>query len=321
MNQQTSSATVSSTGNSYMPVAHRSASKPTRHKLSTTDAYSKDIERLTRTFGLSVPCSADQLIAMVIAMSKRLAPLTVNRRCMALQDAHIRAGHLSPTADPRVREAMRWLGSGNQPYNILPRPKGAKAAQPPSQRIRKTNRTTKPIGRTMIDRMFDAMGTGTRTMDRRDKALILLGYAGLKRSAVCGLNKEDLAFTADAMIVHFQEIGTDIGSRTGNHQSTDSPAHKDGRCIAIPFTRGPLCAATAVQGWLRHNDWEGQSGPLFVRFTRSGEPTGDRLQAAYINQIIKDRLKACGVADVTAYNSESLRKGHFEESVPRRTRG
>ena len=157
--------------------------------------------------------------------------------------------------------------------------------------------------------MFDCMGTGMRTMDRRDKAIMLLGYAGLKRGAICAINIEDLTFTDDAMLIRVratQETGDEVESR---------PSESKVRVLAIPFTRGLLCAATACQTWLQHNDLEGKTDAMFPSFTRSGEPTTDRLASAYVSVIIKDRLKAAGITDVSAYSGESLRRGHQAEAV------
>ena len=108
-----------------------------------------------------------------------------------------------------------------------------------------------------------------------------------------------------------QETGDEVESR---------PADSKGRVMALPFTRGLLCAATACQTWLKHNDIESKTGAMFPSFTRSGEPTTDRLASAYVSVIIKERLKAAGITDVTAYSGESLRRGHQAETVKGRTR-
>ena len=39
---------------------------------------------------------------------------------MAVQAAHVQRGHPSPTADPRVREALRLMAAGQLPLNLLP---------------------------------------------------------------------------------------------------------------------------------------------------------------------------------------------------------
>ena len=87
------------------------------------------------------------------------------------------------------------------------------------------------------------------------------------------------------------------------------------RTLSVPFTRGPLCAATACQEWIAHNGLEGQHGPLFPRFARSGEPVlEERLDSAYVAILCKTRLLDAGIADVSAYSAESLRRGYELEN-------
>ena len=142
----------------------------------------------------------------------------------------------------------------------------------------------------MLLRMLDAMGAGTRSLDRRDRLILTLGFAGLKRGAMCALNIEDVRFTEDAMLLR-------IGRRE---------RHAGGE-LAVPITRGPLCASTACRAWIEHNQMEGQQGPLIVRFSRSGEATEQRLDAAYVSYVVKERLRAAGVEDIGMYSAESLR--------------
>lgn len=285
---------------------------PRRQAASTRAAYEKDVSRFMHAYGGTIPCSADDIIQFITVLVKRVAPATIARRCHSIRDAHVRAGHNSPTDDPRVREALRWLVTGHLPYN-LGEP-NAKGTNPPPglRKVVKPKKVAKIIDRALLDRMFDCMGTGMRSMDRRDKAILLLGHSGLKRSAICAINIEDLTFTPDAMLIGvgaMQEASDGVESRRSNE-----------RVLAIPFTRGPLCAATACQTWLKHNDVEGKSGALFPSFTRSGEPTTDRLASAYVSVIVKERLKAAGISDVSAYSAESLRRGHQSEMVKGRTR-
>ena len=204
--------------------------------------------------------------------------------------------------------------AGHVPHNLIEPAKNGKKPLPVIRSAAKSKRVAKIIDRALLNRMFDCMGTGMRTMDRRDKAILLLGYAGLKRGAICAINIEDLTFTQDAMLIHTTPT-TDSGDEI--HSGVFGPMS---RVMAIPFTRGPLCAATACQTWLKHNDLEGATGALFPSFTRSGEPTTDRLASAYVSVIVKERLKAAGIADVSAYSGESLRRGHLAEAVKGRAR-
>lgn len=255
---------------------------------STRAAYARDVERFVRTFGGTIPCPSETLIAYIRASAKRVAPATLLRRCMAIQDGHVRAGLPSPTRDPSIREAMRLMAKGQQPGNLLDDKPGGRGNERASSA--QSPRGAKPISRALLLRMLDAMGAGTRSLDRRDRLVLTLGFAGLKRGMICALNIEDVRFTDDAMVLR-------VGKKEG----------LTGRELAVPITRGPLCAATACKAWLEHNQMNGQQGPLVVRFTRSGEATDQRLDAAYVNSVVKERVRAAGIEDVGMYSAESLR--------------
>jgi len=51
----------------------------------------------------------------------------------------------------------------------------------------------------------------------------------------------------------------------------------------------------------------GAAGVLIIRFTRSGEATEQRLDAAYVNHIVKEQFRAAGTEDAGMYSTESLR--------------
>ena len=275
---------------------------PRRHTApqqdSTVEAYRRDVLRFTESYG-ELPCTADDLLNYIKALCRRVMPATILRRAMAIQDAHVSRGLPVPTDDPRIRQALRSLAAGKLPKELVGNVKDLPA---PKRRIQAA-----PMTRTLLNRMFDAMGSNS--LDRRDRALLLLGFVGgLKRGTLCGLDLNDLTFTEDAMLVRI-------------HASGDRSETIAARTIAVSMTRGPLCAASAVQAWIIHNALEAVSGPLFPRFTRSGEPMlSERLDSAYVSQIIKGRLLDAGISDVTAFSGESLRLGHaLETTVRRRT--
>jgi integrase len=267
-----------------------------RQRDSTVNAYAKDVRQYLETYGGTIPCTADELIAYIRLLARRVAPATIVRRVMAIQSTHAQRGLALPTDDPRIREALRLMASNLPPLNLGVDVKGSSVLAPKRD---SRKRSAAPITRTLLTRMIDAMGSGARSLDRRDRALLLLGFVGgLKRGTICALNIQDFTFTPDAMLVRIKA-------------AADGEA---GRTIVIPVTRGPLCAATAVHQWIAHNAMEGCNGPLFPRFTRSGEPVlTERLDSAYVSKLVKARLRDAGVEDVAAYSGESLRLGHTRE--------
>ncbi len=300
-------------------VAHRPSSPiQHRHRNSTADAYAKDVRQFTDTYGGTIPCNADELISYIRLLSRRVAPTTIVRRVMALQNAHVKQGVPSPTSDERIRIALRSMTSGKLPANLM---EGKKWSTDGAGSRPKASRAAAPITRALLMRMLDSMGTGQRSLDRRDKAIFLLGYVGgLKRGAICALNLEDLAVTPDAMILRIRSVGAAESMVPGEVPPMPQDAAAQ-RTLSVPFTRGPLCAATACQQWIAHNGLEGQQGPLFPRFSRSGEPVLDeRLDSAYVSALVKKRLLDAGITDVSAYSGESLRRGYEQENKTARRR-
>ncbi|MDI4633149.1 hypothetical protein J7U46_08835 [Pelomonas sp. V22] len=273
------------------------------HRSTTKAAYSRDLRRFVETYGFGIPCSPEDILTFIRLVIKKVAPATAYRRCMAIQSAHVECGAPSPTSDPRVREALRQLAARQIPAYLLdPRPASKRTKGPKVQ-----PKQAKPISRAMLERIFDAMGTGRRSIDLRDKALMLLGFAGMKRGAMLALNITDCRFTADAMLVCVTDVTSD--------KSSDGEPARVGT-IAIPRTRGPLCAATAVEVWLDHLDRRNAQGPLFCRFDRGCDPMPDvRLDAAWASRIVKRRMKEAGYEDVDMYSTESLRRGGAQEKV------
>ena len=268
----------------------RRNASPQQH--STIEAYRRDVLRFTESYG-PLPCTADDLLTYIKVLCRRVMPATILRRAMALQDAHVSRGLPPPTDDARIRLALRLLAAGKLPKEIL----GDAKELPEPKRSSKAA----PMTRALLNRIFDAMGGDS--LDRRDRALLLLGFVGgLKRGSLCGLDLNDLTFTEDAMLVRI---------RSGGSKAEGKAA----RTIAVPMTRGSLCAATAVLQWISHNALEGASGPLFPRFSRSGEPVlNARLDSAFVSQIVKRRLRDAGVDDVSQFSGESLCRGHLLET-------
>lgn len=273
------------------------------HRITTRAAYSRDLHRFVETYGFKVPCSPEDMLTFIRLVIKKVAPATAYRRCMAIQSAHVECGAPSPTSDPRVREALRQLAARQVPAYLLD-------SKPASKRMKVAKvqpKQARPITRGMLERVFDAMGTGRRSIDLRDKALMLLGFAGMKRGVMLALDIADCRFTADALLISVTDV-------TGDETPNGRPAKA--RTIAIPRTRGPLCPVTAVEAWLDHLDRRQAAGPLFCRFDRGCDPMPDvRLDAAWASQIVKRRMKDAGYVDVDQFSTESLRRGGAMEKV------
>lgn len=272
------SATSSAAAAAYMPPRCGRALKP-----SSVQAYDKAVRHFREVFGGEVPCDR-QTVERYIASMRKGAPSTAYLRVQALRHAHVQAGAPSPTDEPSMRAMLRSLQLG-----IFP-------GKTKSARKRREPRQARPLTRTLLTKMLDAMGINA--LDRRDRCVLLLGFAaGLSRSALVGLDVADVRFTNDVMLLSLRNAGDET-----------SPA----QIVAVPRTGQELCAARATAEWIAHSELDVQGGPLVRRFDRAGNPTRERLDAAYLGQVIKRRLKAVDI-DPTPYSSLSLVRGRRAE--------
>lgn len=253
-------------------------------KSSSAETYSKALRHFTTVFKGSVPTTVDTIHRYLMTMRKS-APATAYLRLQAIRHEHSRQGLPSPTDDPTVRAVMRNLQLGISPGK---KPETAKRTEPKHARA---------VTRTLLERMLDAMGTNS--LDRRDRCVLTLSFgAALSRSALVALNRDDIRFTNDVMVLTIRDFADTARMRT----------------VTVPITGHELCAATATRDWLRHAalDLEPQDGPLLRRFSRAGDPTQYRLSAAWINVVLKQRLKTIGV-DPAPYSGLSMRRGRMAE--------
>jgi site-specific recombinase XerC len=111
----------------------------------------------------------------------------------------------------------------------------------------------KPLLREDLFVVLGAMGD--RLKDLRDKALMLLGFAGgLRRSEVIAINCNDLERAQQGVILTIRRSKTDQDGV--------------GRKIGIPFGRTIYCPVRALENWL--NAARLEDGPVFRPVDRHG---------------------------------------------------
>ena len=321
MNQSTSSFTTSpkETQPPLSAVPGRSSNKQERAcktkalRASSADAYQKDV-RLFEQSGGVVPCEALALQKYIWSMRNKLAPTSQYRRCMAVRHAHYVMGQKSPTDDPLLRPLLRALQRGYIPDKTI-----LQAGAPVPGETRAKSREPKPslpITRRLLGQIL--LPLPRSSIDRRDRALLLLGFAAaLKRGALVAINVGDLRFTADALILQIRETGQEavaeiplIGTNGGVRVA---------RQIAIPITGGDLCAASAIRDYLLKSalDTEPPEAPLFRACDRGGDPTRNRLESAVVSLVVKKWIAAAGI-DAKPYSAQSLvtgRRGEFAKGL------
>jgi site-specific recombinase XerC len=163
--------------------------------------------------GVSALPATPESVAGFLAceVDRGIRPSTIGRRVAAIRYAHKLAGHAVPTDDERVKATVRGIrrSLGTAPH-------------------KKTPATAERV-------IAMALGTGDGLKGLRDRALLLLGFAGaFRRSELVALDCED---------IEENETGLKITIR---HSKTD----QEGEGATIAIVRGSIaCPVEALKAW------------------------------------------------------------------------
>src|SRR5262245_47519267 len=163
----------------------------------------------------------------------------MSRRLAAIRYAHKLAGHEPPTNSEAVKATLRGIRrtAGSAPARKAP--------------------ATAEKALAMVAK------AGTDLKGLRDRAILLLGFAGaFRRSELVALNIEDIEFCDGGLRVAIRRSKTD----------------QEGLGATIAVARGSIvCPVEAVQTW--QNAAGIVEGPLFRPVTRTGKISTRRLSA------------------------------------------
>lgn len=138
--------------------------------------------------------------------------------------------------------------------------------------------------------------------DLRDRALLLLGFAGaLRRSELVGIQREHLTFTSEGIRLRLPRSKTDQEGERAE--------------VGIPLgEKAATCPMRAVEAWLKASDC--QYGPVFRKVTVWGtvEPSG--LHPDAVRKILRKRATAAGltVTGLERLSPHGLRAGFVTEA-------
>jgi site-specific recombinase XerD len=196
-------------------------------------------------------------------------PSTIARRAAAIRYAHALAGHEPPTGTEAVKATIRGIR----------RARGTAPAQ------------KAPATAARIAEMIATIPAET-LRGRRDRALLLLGFAGaFRRSELVALRVEDLAETPEGLRVIIRRSKTD--QEGGGHE------------IAIP--RGArLRPVEALRAWLAAAGIT--DGPVFRRLGKGRRVLAEALAPEAVADVVKARAAAVGLA-AEDFAGHSLRAG------------
>lgn len=243
---------------------------------STQRAYAADFSLFSEwchqegLCALPAPPEVVVLYLSALAMSgKKVSTLT--RRAVAIKHAHTLAGYPSPTETEAVHTVLagirRTLGVAAHGVDAL---------------------TPQEI-RDMVDALPQT------PIGLRDRAILLLGYAGaFRRSEVVGLNVDDLYWHPEGLRVHLRRSKTD--------------AEGKGRWVGIPYGRQTAyCPVHAVEVWLHSSGIT--TGAIFRGMNKSGRIISERLTGRAVATLIKRAAQAIGI-EAERVSGHTLRVSH-----------
>jgi integrase len=231
-------------------------------------AYLSDLSHF-ENWGGSLPSTDNTLALYLASHAEMLSVATLVRRLTSISKAHEARGYSSPTSSALVRATLR----------------GIKRRQGTAQR------QAKPLLKEDLIAVLDAMGDTLR--DVRDRALLLIGFAGaFRRSELVALDKGDIGRVREGIIINLRRSKTDQTSK--------------GRQVAIPRGRTRWCPVSALDAWF---ELSGIHDAAVFRSVNSHGVAGNvRLSAEAVSLVIKQRVAATGLHP-TAYSGHSLRAG------------
>jgi integrase len=237
---------------------------------NTLRAYSSDVAMFIK-WGGCLPASPQLVAEFLAAHAHSHASSTLSRYVAAVSKVHRVRNLPDPTSSELVRATMRGIrrsGLGSRQDAIA-----------------------KPLVRDDLFKVLGAMGSSLA--ECRDRALLMLGFAGaLRRSELIELDVRDLAAAPQGLVITLRRSKTD--------------QFNEGHQLGIAHGRAQHCPVKALEQWLEKSTIV--AGPLFRPLNRAGSISAKRLSSEAVSLIIKKRLTAAGI-DPSGYSGHSLRSG------------
>jgi len=220
----------------------------------------------------SLPAAPETVALYIGALAETHKPATIGRHLAAIASAHKARGHNSPASMQHGAVSAVWKG--------IKRTHGTAQAQ-------KAPLLTAGL-RTVVGTLPD------RLIGTRDRALLLVGFAGaFRRSELVGLNREDIEFSTDGLVVTLRRSKTDQDGQ--------------GRKVGLPYGSNPdTCPVRSLRAWLDASGIE--AGPMFRHVNRHGHMQPGRLSGAAVALVVKRHAGAAGL-DASKFSGHSLRAG------------
>lgn len=218
----------------------------------------------------NLPADDRTIISYITELAQDKKVSTINRRISAISQAHQAAGYETPTQTFAVRAVLKGI-------------KNTKGTMPDKKQA---------AGIDDVKLMVETLGN--KLIDIRDRALVLIGFAGaFRRSELVSLNIEDIKADRNGITV------------TLRHSKTD----QEGQGIkkGIPYGSNPdTCPVRALTDWLNASGIT--EGAIFRSINRHSQVQPSAMSDKAVALVIKKLAEAAGL-DSSQYSGHSLRSG------------
>lgn len=235
---------------------------------NTRRAYLSDLAHFA-AWGGGIPADDAMVASYLAAHAETLSVATLVRRLASISKAHAARGVLNPVRTELVRATLRGI----------------------RRRRGSAKREAKPLLKDELFAVLDAMANTRR--DARDRALLLIGFAGgFRRSELVAIDIGAIGFAQHGAIITVPKSKTDqLGA---------------GRKVGIPLGRTRHCPVGALETWIARAGLN--EGPVFRPLSRHGRVVEARLSGEAVSLIIKERVAAVGI-NPADFSGHSLRAG------------
>jgi integrase len=211
-------------------------------------------------------------------ISKRLSFSTINMHLSAIVYSCRQAGHDVDFRNLLIRDTIQGIG-------------------------RVKNRQQMRSAALMLSDIKLILGTcDYRTKGIRDRAMILIGFAGaFRRSEIVAIDVKSVSWIDDGVCIRIDKSKEDQDARGQN-------------VIIINGQNPETCPVSALNAWLSFANIT--EGPVFRAITKTGRITDHRLSDKYVVRTVKERCEAAGITapDGRGISSHGLRAGFITEA-------
>ena len=228
----------------------------------------------------SLPATPPTIALYITDQVGESKPSTISRRLSSISVAHKAAGYQSPTKSELVLKTLKGI---RRTLGVAPTRKA-------------------PVRADHLREIAPKLGDTLQEV--RDKAILLVGYAGaFRRSELAALTVDDLTFVAEGVRILVRRSKTD--------------QEGEGQVKGIGHGMNAVtCPVKALQAWMEVAGIT--SGPVFRAISRHGQISETPLSDKGIVLVVKRIAKRLGVAPDTV-GGHSLRAGFVTDQYARGT--